>query len=47
MEDELERIKHVLDTYKTDRDKVAFLLRQFEWLLKVNNAYKSQIEKDN
>ena len=46
MEDELERIKHVSDMYQKDEDKIAFLLRQIEWLLQSRNAYKEQALKN-
>lgn len=45
MEDELERIKHVLEIYQTNEAKIDFLLRQVEWLVKVNDSYKTQITK--
>jgi hypothetical protein len=43
MEHELERIKSVLDMCPTDDDKIAFLLRQVEWLLKTRDSYKEQL----
>jgi hypothetical protein len=46
MEDELARIKSVLNECPTNEDKIAFLLRQVEWLLKTRDSYKKQILKD-
>lgn len=42
MENELERIKSVLNECLTNEDKIAFLLRQVEWLLKTRDSYKEQ-----
>jgi hypothetical protein len=42
MENELKRIKSVLDLCPTNEEKIAFLLRQIEWLLKTRDSYKNQ-----
>jgi hypothetical protein len=42
MENELNRIKSVLDMYPTNEDKIDFLLRQIEWLIKSRNQYKTK-----
>ena len=46
MEDEFERIKSILEMHETAEAKIAFLLRQVEWLTQVNKSYKQQITKD-
>lgn len=46
MDDELERIKYVLDMYEEDRGKIAFLLRQVEWLISSREDYKKLALKE-
>ena len=43
MGEEFEKIKATLELYQTTEDKVAFLLRQVEWLLQVKDAYAENL----
>jgi hypothetical protein len=47
MENELERIKSILDMYEENEDKIAFLLRQVELLIQSRDYYKGLALKEN
>lgn len=42
----LETIKQVLSMYKKNEDKVKYLLREIEFLMLMNDAYKKQMKEE-